>query len=76
LGTRLLGERARRQARGTGVGESSEQAELEAEMDEPGAIEAAETGDQVVESVIDRHAPIVARVRNPVQPIDGAPCSG
>ena len=44
-----------------GFAEPGEQAQLDAEVDEPRAVEAAEAGDQVVESVVEGHRrPIVA----------------
>ena len=55
------GELGGRQAGRAGFAETGEQTQLDAEVDEPRAVEPAEAGDQVVESVVEGHRrPIVA----------------
>ncbi len=50
---------------GAGVAQPRQQPELEARVHVPGAVEAAEAGDQVVEAVVEAHVRIVARGHAP-----------
>ena len=49
------GELGGRETGRTGLAEAGEETEFDAEVDQPRAVEAAEAGDQVVESVVEGH---------------------
>ncbi len=55
VGPGRRGEFDGRETGRAGLAEAGEEAEFDAEVDEPRAVEAAKAGDQVVESVVESH---------------------